>query len=387
MKLYFIIYSIVLLIVSFCFIGGGYLAIYGYILMPLCIITGTIVYRKYSSIVWFSSLAILLYIFLLYVFVTSFDFNITYSLFVRLSPILFFKLYMNVILSNNQLVPIAKKMVYLWIGVYIFFCYKSFIFLQENPMGLREIISIAKDNTVAIGGGFALPYALCFFLPFVVGKFKQGVNFSVFEYIYFCIFLLIGILLVAKSLYMTALIILFVGCLYALSKERSLSQQIVFWCVVFLLMFGFYHYIPVLLELISGNETTVLLRRFNDIDILLQGDNLSNAGDFYARLQLSLSSLLVFFDNPVMGVGWQVAYDSFEMEKLGVGSHAQWFDIFAIYGFFSILIILFFIKSSSNVFVKMKNNLSLLLFVLTGFLNPVFSYSMLFVTFFFGSID
>lgn len=378
----FVLFNIFLWITSFCFIGGGSLNIYGYLILPVNIFIAYYIFPKLSYTVWCSSTAFVLYLFLIFCFLTSFDINRTYSLFVRFSPILFFKIYRDILYDYPELKTISKKFVYLWFGALLFFCYKSFVYLQSNPMGLREIVSIAKDDTVAIGGGFALPYALCIFIPFLVNKLKQGILNNLFEKGLWILFIVVGVCLVAMSLYMTALVLLSIGVVWSFVKDYSAQRRVVFAILILFITFICYEYVPMLLKYISGEDTMVLMRRFDEIDSILRGNDISKSKDFYSRLTRSFSSLLLFLENPFIGVGYKVSYNSYELENLGVGSHAQWFDILAIYGAFAFLLIYYLVRGGKDVYTNGKVNLTLSLFIILGFLNPVFQFTIIFVAFF-----
>lgn len=382
MNVRYTLLNLSLIVAMFFLIGGGYYYMIGYVLYLLFIALSLILYPQESLNAWFGKNALWLWLFLLFYFVTS-SFSITgvASLFTRLSPVLLYVLYKNILQKRPYLIEKSKWIVMAIMAIMLYYCYRSFLFLQENPMGLRELISNNKDEAVVVGGGFALPYALCIVVPFVLWKLKQGVVTG-FSRIVFIVFVVIGALLVAYSLYMTALIILAFGCIWVFIKDYPLDKKVIAALMVGGVVYLCYEYIPLLLNTISGDDTQVLLLRFDEISSIMSGDDISEASDFYSRILLTLSSITLFFQNPLIGVGYKGNYDSYALVDLGVGQHAQWFDIFAIYGIVALLLIAYFVNATKFYHLKARNNVAVLLFVIVGFLNPIFLFTIILVAFF-----
>ena len=383
MKTKFQILNAFLIVALFLLLGGGYFYTYGYIALLAFIGLSFALYPQEAVASWFGRTSLCLWGIVLYVFLTSsFSITTSASLFTRLSPILIYILYKNILIRHPEFTPIIKRTIYASVAILLFYCYKSFVFIQENPAGLRELISNEKDDSVIIGGGFALPYALCIFIPFVVDRFKLFFVGKLFDTVLFSTLAITGSLLILYSLYMTALIILFAGCFWAIARELPRAKKVIVITLAVSSFYAGYNLIQPMLEYVSGEETRVLVNRFEEIDSMLQGNEVSESEDFYSRIQLSISSINTFLENPIGGVGWMANYDSFKMEQIGVGQHAQWFDIFAIYGFFSIFIILLVRRANQDIYTNHKNNISNLLFMIVGFLNPILLFTIVFVAYF-----
>lgn len=383
MNIKYLLLNIFLVVSLFFLVGGGYYFIIGCVLYAMYIALSCVLYPDCAIGAWFGKQAMYLWLFLLFYFVTS-SFSITgvVSLFVRLSPLLLFIQYKRICNRHPLLVPQSKWLILAIMAILVFYCYKSFMLLVENPMALRELVSSDKDDSVIVGGGFALPYALSIFIPFLVERCRLGIFPNKFTQVFVYVFIVVGTLMVVYSLYMTAIIILVFGCVWALMRHKSVRAKIFYISALSVLLVLFYGYIDTLLYAISGDDTQVLMLRFEEITSILSGNDISQATDFYSRILLTLSSIMVFFQNPVIGVGYKANYNSYALEDLGVGQHAQWFDIFAIYGLVALLLIIYFAKVSSNKDVKSSNNISLILFIVVGFLNPTFLFPILLVTYF-----
>ena len=245
-------------------------------------------------------------------------------------------------------------------------------------MGLRELVSTQKDDSLIIGGGFSLPYSLAILIPGLLLFNKQKSLPKVTRAIglVLCAFFA---LLVFSALYMTAIILMIAGIGLALVYGYSRSKQALIMIMILVAAVISYEFIPILINEFSPEGTNILIRRFDEIDSLLSGNNVSQSQDLFSRLQLSLTSIKTFLENPILGIGWESGYNFYALEKSGVGSHAQWFDIFACYGIFAILLIKY-LQKSATLTIK-KANVTLTLFVILGFLNPCLQFTIVFVAY------
>ena len=250
--------------------------------------------------------------------------------------------------------------------------------MSSNPMALRELVSVDKDDSVIIGDGFALPYAMAVFVPSLLYYCMYKTQ-KIYVKLYLLLAAIIGGALVIRSLYMTALILFITGILYVLIYRFSKRAKVVFLSVLIIIIPSFVLFLPTIMEKLSPAGATVLITRSEELSLLFSGDSISDT-DMGDRFTLALTSIKTFFKHPLFGIGWSVNYDFFEMERLGVGSHSEWFDIFARYGIFGSLLI-YTIAVGVKKHIK-KENITYLFFVILGFLNPIILFPILFVTMF-----
>ncbi|NYI50809.1 O-antigen ligase family protein [Macellibacteroides fermentans] len=379
MKAKLIISNIAFIVALFFMIGGGIYSIPGFILIAAYLILLTFFFTKYVKRSFLNKHSALLYLFLFYVLLTSgFDINTCISLFTTFLACILLPVKQEIIGNNAKYVKIEKLFFFITIGIMMYYCYKSLLLLNENPMALRLLISEEKDDTIVVGGGYALPYSMSLLCPFLLyGSQRIG------EKLYKCaIYIVIaaGTLLVLRSLYTTALMIIFFGYLLVAMKKISAKNRALVLLFGVIVLFSFIQLLPHIANYFLNQDSNVVGRRLTEINNIINSTSGGDDdGDFTSRIKLTMSSIMTFLDNPIFGVGPSVHYDYFEMEKIGIGSHAQWFDIFAIYGIFALLLVSFLINAAKKI---SNNNYSLILFIILGFLNPVFSFTIVFTAFY-----
>lgn len=379
MKAKLIISNIAFIVALFFMIGGGIYSIPGFILIAAYLILLTFFFTKYVKRSFLNKHSALLYLFLFYVLLTSgFDINTCISLFTTFLACILLPVKQEIIGNNAKYVKIEKLFFFITIGIMMYYCYKSLLLLNENPMALRLLISEEKDDTIVVGGGYALPYSMSLLCPLLLyGSQKIG------EKLYKCaIYIVIaaGTLLVLRSLYTTALMIIFFGYLLVAMKKISAKNRALVLLFGVIVLFSFIQLLPHIANYFLNQDSNVVGRRLTEINNIINSTSGGDDdGDFMSRIKLTMSSIMTFLDNPIFGVGPSVHYDYFEMEKIGIGSHAQWFDIFAIYGIFTLLLVSFLINAAKKI---SNNNYSLILFIILGFLNPVFSFTIVFTAFY-----
>lgn len=379
MKSQFVILNILLLGVLIPFIGGGAFAKLGFFFLVGSLLFSLLVFGKNAKEALFNSGTQYLYYFLIFFLLTSsFDALGAVAIFGRLSAPIFFALIVSIINKRPELQRIQRNFVIVWFIILCYYEVQSLNFIANNPMGLRELISTNKDDSIVVGGGFSLPYALAILVPGLFLYCKQRTFPRTYRIIGMglCVYFAV---LVFSALYMTAIILMIVGVGLAFVYGYSRPKQMLITSLIAAACISLYEFLPMLIEQFSPEGTNVLMKRFTEIDSILKGNDISDSQDFFSRIKLSLKSIDTFLENPILGIGWKSSYDFFELEKAGVGSHAQWFDIFATYGIFALLIILYLQKSASR--IVRKNNITIVLFVILGFLNPCLQFTVVFATY------
>ena len=367
-----------MIVALFFSIGGGKFSIIGYVLLAIYLVIMFFFFLKEIQVAFFNSKTIYFYIFLFFVFLTSgLDINTCLALFFTFMPCMLIEAKRCLLSNKENLRTVEKMCVFTILGILMYYSYQSLIFLETNPMALRELISVSKDDNIVIGGGYALPYSMAILCPFLLhGSRQMAIKF---ERYYIYIVITVGTYLVFRALFTTAILLMIFGYAVVIYKIVGFKKRkIVFVCCL-IGIFLFSQIFSLITQYFLEQDFNVVGRRLLEISNIMNGNNGNDEGDFQSRIFLSLRSIKTFFYNPIFGVGPSVKFNYFEMEKAGVGSHAQWFDIFAIYGLFALFLVAFLKKVSKR---TSENNISLILFVILGFLNPIFMFTIVFVVYY-----
>lgn len=371
--------NIIFLLSFFCSYGGGFLDNYGFILLASYIIYMSIVFPNETSSVFLNRYMLPLYCFT-FIFMLSSGFYIkaVLSFFFKLVIIPIAYLHLKLLKKYPVLISVQNWMVIIILILICYFCIQALVFLEANPLAMRELISTNKDESIIVGGGFGLPYSLCLFLPTLILIIRRNGVISFYS-IFLILFSILGVAVIILSQYMTAFLLLFTGYFFTFTnKYDGIIRTMIIIAGVFL-FFNLYMFLPNLFESLGFEELEMLSNRLDEVIHLASG-NLQDASDFSFRVDLSLLSLETFSENILFGIGHKYGYSYGRMYDNGVGMHAEWFDLLAINGLFSILIFWFLIKWSSK--LQIKKNISTLIFFILGFFNPVMFFQILFVVYY-----
>lgn len=382
-KINILIGNIIYLLSIICLFGGGHVDNYGYAFLGLYILYVFATFPKESSFVFFNSITVPLYLFLLYYFFTN-GFNIknVLSIFGKVSPTLIAFLHYRLMNVSADFLKMHKMIILVSFIIIIGFSVNALVLLQINPMIMREIVSTDVDESIIVGGGFGLPYSLAILVPnlllIIWSRFhaKEYYNWEIYLILLFSI---VGTMLIFRAQYMTSVLLFLFGIYNALLFRFKLKEKLLF--LLGGVIFGsfFYTYLPSLFTLMGINEDSILFDRFGEISSLMSGDS-HEAHDFAIRMGHILNTIKIFFENILFGVGHTCNYGYEQLETIGVGLHAEWFDLLAIYGCFSFFMYVFLYRICK---LKMnKMNVAIFSFILMGFLNPLLQYQIFFVTFY-----
>ena len=378
MKTHIVITNILFIIALFLLIGGGIFSNIGYVLLALYLVIMFFLFGKEILAAFFNSSTVSIYIFLFFVFLTSgLNVNTCLALFFTFMPCMLIDAKKKVLLGSENIRTVEKMCFFTILGILMYYSYQSLVLLESNPMALRYLVSEAKDDNIIVGGGFALPYSMAILCPFLLHGSRQMA--SVLERYFVYVVIAVGSYLVFRALFTTALLLMIIGYVIVILGRVSSKKRILVFVFGGLLLILFIQVLPLMTQYFLDQDFNVVGRRLQEISNMMNGNTGNDDGDLQSRINLSLRSIETFFNNPIWGIGPSVKYDYFEMEKSGVGSHAQWFDIFAIYGLFAILIVTYLRKVSKSI---SQNNITLKLFVILGFLNPIFMFTIVFVVYY-----
>ena len=379
MKSSFHILNILFLVAFFCLFGGGRYSLMGYIFISvyffLCIIT----FPKEVAHSFFSKEALPLYIFILYLFITG-NFHVIYptSMLITIVPLLILKFQVAVIQKRSSF----RKCQCLYIGgvflIILYFIAQYIIFVSDNTMAARYLVSSAKDDNVIIGNGYGMPYGLCMLIPFLICVCKEKKTTGL-QLLFTLIFVTVSIFLIVRASFTTAILLLTLGIVLVFISKWKLENRIVAIFVLFILAVPLFEYIPTIVSIINP-DATILNDRFNEVRAIMQNSSAATEGDFGGRLDLTVRSIHTFTQNIIFGVGPDVGYNYYALWNAGVGSHCEWIDVFARYGLFASFFIWYLVKNRSTLAPVYVGTMTL--FVILGFLNPVINTQIFLITFY-----
>ena len=324
-----------------------------------------------------------LFVFVVFYFLSSgFGANLSiafHRLFVLLevlSPFLFFD-----IVKPFANTKVKKTIVFVFTIVIIIDMIAAF-----KTIGLTEGFGLRLTQTdIALKNNFAFVYSLTIICPALVYfdlliyrgmiplPLSKGWAFSLIS----IVLIITASNLIFKSLFMTAIVLLIMGIILAFfyGKKRWLIKSglsILLTIVAFIVSFNG------LVQLSNSREgfSTQVTPKLYEIRAVLSG-NTSDASDYSSRQDLQQSSMAVFFENPIFGV-FHKTYDFSDSIEIGVGNHSEWMDMLARYGIFSLFLMYFIFYSFWQCYKDNKMGLHILLFVVLGFLNPIFSFLQFF---------
>jgi hypothetical protein len=194
------------------------------------------------------------------------------------------------------------------------------------------------------------------------------------------LFFFIGVFVVIRSLYMTAIVFLLIGIIVSFyyGKKRWLFKFFAIFVVMMFVFISYFFMIDIDIPFLNDDHNMVF-SRMTEISHILQGD-VDSAGDFTSRNDLSSNSLETFLSSPVIGVNHEISDFAF-YKGTKIGGHSEWIDNLAKYGLFSILIIVFLFQSIK--YSKYSLKPVFLIYFFIGFFNPTLQFVQIYVTFLF----
>ena len=265
--------------------------------------------------------------------------------------------------------------------------------LQINQDASRLLTSSSTDVNVQHilkmqnVGSFDFIYSIAIFLPVLVSfiiRSKYPILYS--KAIIILIVALYGYTILISNL-TTALIMLFIGVLISgISGHGSITiSKFLFYCLICALVTPLL--LKVFLIFMEGRIDSIYAQsKIDGILGFLNGGGTQSLDDATSRTDLLKRSIKSFFDNPIFGVGgyYRIAW------KSPIGQHSQFIDEFARYGILGGCFLLLTIVRTLRVNIRSLKNgkifnnpqiMAVMLFGVLGFMNPVFVYSIMIVTF------
>lgn len=213
---------------------------------------------------------------------------------------------------------------------------QTYFGLITYPMASRQLATGAPEYSEIYGligiGGFGFIYSGTFLLLAILYTFlRRRSLFSLKNNILMIFTIVVIFLMLLKASFATSLLITFCGLLLILFVRNKSTLLMTFLFAVIFIIFSSESLIAdfflAIANSFSGNP--VLKEKFTDLASTFYSSSLN--GQTGNRFDLYVSSLKVFFVNPLFGI-----YGPFGNQNASlVGGHSGWFDLLAYYGLFT----------------------------------------------------
>ena len=309
----------------------------------------------------------------------SYNFNVaihrTIGLFEAISPI-----WMYLILKDSD-ETVYKTVSILSFLFVLFNIVRIYIILKDSFLGLRQGVS-GDEMDVSL---FHAVYSFVLLTTGVVCLIKAHYNkvlaVSKMELFILMMLLLALIVIVARSLFMTALLSMVIGFVITLFYgRRHWLLKIVIVLALFAALF------VVFFDLFTSglfgsitNDNGFLVRRFGEINSVLSGGGTEDS-DLGARSSLFGNSFRTFVTHPLFGINHHVSSGESTL-YVAIGNHSEWIDSLALYGIFAFCLFIYMIQSVSIRYRSILFPVFIVYFIL-GVLNPVFYFPQNVMVFF-----
>lgn len=244
----------------------------------------------------------------------------------------------------------------------------------------EQIVNILEKLNV---GAFDFIYGIIIFLPILI--FKIQIYSRKKDKIFYLIISILSIICILKANFTTAYVLLGIEIiLYLFFYSKSFLGKI--FTIILLILFLFWGKQIVIFYLnFLINDTTSILSQTKLRDLINFLTGKGNISDATGRTTLILQSINSFIFNPILGQGAYYNRDCFGY----VGGHSQILDEFARYGLLGTIPLFYFLFFSIyQIYINIKNKsyknkylISTILFLILGFLNPIFNDGILFFYF------
>lgn len=306
-----------------------------------------------------------------------------------LAPIFMYEFYSRFLSKKTM-----RNLIVVTLGIYIYYSLKTIIYLKLNPLAAREMVSIGVDDSLLIGGGFSLAYGFAILIPVLVyliinnSKFIKQIFINNFSTRVLIIFAVITFLVtVYQSMFAISFLIMLFGSLYALlrmNKDKA-KNNILFFGVILLVVtfFLFANQLMPLLQNYLASLNTVISNKLLVLLNLSDYANIEDTGSMGVRLQLYMNSFYIWLENPFFGIAYKYDFSTTKMIALGMGDHSEWLDLLAKYGLFSVFLMIYIFKAKKVYKYNQGYKLGFILFIILGFLNPIYIFNIFFIVFFY----
>lgn len=307
-------------------------------------------------------------------------------------PMFFFGLFINhYYMFYKKDYKMLGKIAFYFILFFTIGSIQTYFGLLTYPMASRQLATGSPEFSEIYGrigiGGYGFIYSGTFLLLATFYSILRGKNlFSLKSKILMIFAIVVIFLMLLKASFATSLLISFCGLFLILFVRGKLTLIVSFLFTVIFLTFISESLIANFLLSIANffSENPILKEKFTDLASTFV--NSSFDGQAGNRMDLYVSSLKVFLENPFFGI-----YGPFGNQNASlVGGHSGWLDLLAYYGLFTsipLFIALYYnFKIQYSLLKKSKFHVYLailyfLIFVF-GLINPIlYVYEIGFVLF------
>lgn len=270
---------------------------------------------------------------------------------------------------------------------------RSCLYSLTDPYAIRHMATYdvgeqPEGVPFAIGGGYPLIFALILLVPFWMYVAKKNHKTKTELYVSLLAVALSIMLLISSSV-TTAVLITFLAVIFVLllGKKRSFYVIVLAGGILTIVLLSNKSFLLKIINIVSGffdRNSIIYIRLQEVVPALFDGNTTSAFGVRLESIQLSLNT---FFKYPIVGAGYHVGYNYYDLLPY-VGQHCEWIDLFAQYGGVIAVLILTFLKSSTNLLRKSCNiyirpifSLLILIYYVVGFFDPIINTNMLLVLF------
>ena len=311
-----------------------------------------------------------LYIFMIYYFLSSMfsvgiatSANRIISLMELFSPILMYDIYKNS--GKNVIYFLVLSL----LAITLYNVKSLFEAIDLYGLGLRII---QEDSDFFLHNAFNWSYSWV-----MITTFCAVVLFSIYSsylkekklvLVISITILILGIIVVFRSLFMTAIVSLLFGLLLAImyGRRKWIAKSIIMSVVMgvfFVVIFN------TLLNWIGTfqDDMSFFDEKFGEIYAFLTGKT-GGSSDMAYRNQLSSISIKTFLSNPLFGINHKIT-DYRLVQYSAIGDHSEWMDAMALYGMFSFVLFYFIIKCIKGYPKELMP--VFLIYIFVGFFNPL----------------
>lgn len=230
----------------------------------------------------------------------------------------------------------------------------AIIFYLKNPSAARLLASnFYAFDFIGIGGGYSLAFAatllFVFILDLLLSKDVHRKSYIITGFIVLFIFLFLVIKTESTLTFMALILGTFVALVtHFLTPKRVSAQKvkifsvkkvivIVFLVIILIVVaFNYKSILNWIINFTSYRTDNLFFRRLKalteQLNWALSGES-GNINYFNERVETISVSLRTFLKNPLLGVGHKVGYVFGLYSRVNIGTHSEWVDYFAIYGF------------------------------------------------------
>lgn len=309
--------------------------------------------------------------------------GVVYTLYMMrvVSPILMYDIIRTCDCKTKRVFVLLLITIFILYAVWMF----SLIMQYGVEFGLKNSI-YGTDSDERVGSAFgyiySLPILVATMILFIRCYLQRKVSKkSRFKWVVIFISLSVVALftfLVISSLFMTATILLLLGVSLALFYHNGKHWIVKIVGVIVLLSIIFVSQYETILNTVSLLGSSSTDQRVEEVFFLMTGRG-NEAQDFSSRGELSNVSINTFLSYPVFGANHLAGFNRYDNEL--IGNHAEWFDMLALYGVFAFLLFSLIYHSLKKQYIDKGSNLPAYMYILTGFLNPIFCFTVNLVVF------